>query len=85
MQSYLAILLTFIIAGLLVGVGLVHITKGNLERIEIPIPELAVQEAVADALDSERALVEANRKLVEIFENKIQVKLAEIWGEEKTI
>ena len=26
--------------------------------------------------------VEANRKLVEIFERKIQAKLAEIWGEE---
>jgi hypothetical protein len=24
---------------------------------------------------------EANRKLIEIFEEKIQVKLAEIWGE----
>ena len=30
---------------------------------------------------SARALVEANRKLVEIFEKKIQGKLAEIWGE----
>jgi len=29
-------------------------------------------------------LVEANRKLVEIFEKKIQAKLAEIWGEEAT-
>jgi len=26
--------------------------------------------------------VEANRKLVEIFEKKIQAKLTEIWGEE---
>ncbi|WP_161953960.1 hypothetical protein [Candidatus Methylomirabilis limnetica] len=30
----------------------------------------------------ERALVEASQKLVEIFEKKIQSKLAEIWGEE---
>ena len=27
--------------------------------------------------------VEVNRKLVEIFEEKIQGKLAEIWGEEE--
>lgn len=32
--------------------------------------------------DNERALVEANRKLIEVFEKKIQAKLAEIWGEE---
>ena len=28
--------------------------------------------------------LETERKLVEIFEKKIQAKLAEIWGEEKT-
>ncbi|MDE2059589.1 MAG: hypothetical protein KGL31_02925 [candidate division NC10 bacterium] len=32
-------------------------------------------------LETERALVEANRKLVELFERKIQSKLAEIWGQ----
>ena len=26
-------------------------------------------------------MVEANRKLMELFEKKIQAKLAEIWGE----
>lgn len=31
------------------------------------------------------ALVEANQKLAEIFEKKIQARLAEIWGEKKTI
>jgi len=65
------------------GVGLVHITKGNLERIEIPMPKLRVQEAVADALDVERALVEANRELIARMEAKIKAKLAEVWGEEK--
>ena len=33
-------------------------------------------------IEAEQALVEANRKLAEIFEKKIQDKLAEIWGEE---
>jgi len=31
-------------------------------------------------LETERALAEANRKLMELFEKKIQSKLAEIWG-----
>jgi len=31
-----------------------------------------------------RKLTGANRKLVELFEKKIQSKLAEIWGESKT-
>ena len=44
---------------------------------------LTDEELVAD-IEAERALVEANRKLAEIFEKKIQVKPAEIWGEEAT-
>jgi hypothetical protein len=36
-------------------------------------------------LEVERAMVEANRKLVELFEKKIQSKLAEIWGEEISV
>jgi hypothetical protein len=35
-------------------------------------------------IDAEREMVEGNRKLIEIFERKIQAKLAEIWGEEET-
>jgi DNA repair protein RadC len=40
---------------------------------------LTDEELVAE-IEAERALVEANRKLVELFEKKIQSKLAEIWG-----
>jgi len=32
-------------------------------------------------LEAERALVESNRKLIEIFEAKIKAKLDEVWGE----
>jgi len=36
--------------------------------------------ACAGTARTERELVEASRKLVEIFEKKIQSKLVEIWG-----
>jgi hypothetical protein len=32
-------------------------------------------------MESERELIESNRKLIEIFEKKVQDKLGEIWGE----
>ncbi len=32
-------------------------------------------------IQSERPLVESNRKLIEIFERMIESKLAELWGE----
>ncbi|MBM4149580.1 MAG: hypothetical protein FJ224_11150, partial [Lentisphaerae bacterium] len=63
------------------GVGLVHITKGNLERIEIPLPPISVQRQIVFELEAERKLVEANRELIARMEAKIKAKLAEVWGE----
>jgi restriction endonuclease S subunit len=54
--------------------------KSDVETHEIPLPDRKTQQKVAAELEAERALVEANRKLVELFEKKIQSKLAEIWG-----
>jgi restriction endonuclease S subunit len=39
------------------GVGLVHITKGNLERIKIALPPLATQQAFVAEIEAEQALV----------------------------
>jgi type I restriction enzyme M protein len=45
-----------------------------------PIPPLAEQRAMVAELETERALVEANRELAARFEQKLQTKLSEIWG-----
>ena len=63
------------------GVGLVHITKGNLERIKIPLPSLAVQKAIVAEIETEQALVDSNRELIARMEKKIQAVLARVWGE----
>jgi len=65
------------------GVGLVHITKGNLERIKIPLPPLATQQAIVAEIEAEQALVNANRDLIKRMEQKIQAVLARIWGAAK--
>ena len=38
------------------------------------------QKIVAE-IESERELVEANKRLFEIFEKKIKGKIGEVWGE----
>ncbi len=48
------------------------------------LPEHSRPLDIQREIDAERALVEANRELVEIFEKKMQAKLAEIWGEEES-
>jgi len=56
--------------------------RKNAHRIPVPLPPLDVQRQIVEEIEAERALVEANRKLAEIFEAKIKGKLDEIWGEE---
>ena len=63
------------------GVGLVHITKGNLERIQIPLPSLEIQEALVAEIEAEQALVDSNRELIERFEKKTQDAIARVWGD----
>ena len=63
------------------GVGLVHITKGDLERIHIPLPELATQQGLVSEIEAEQAIVDANRELIHRFEKKIQDVIGKVWGE----
>ena len=65
-------------------IGQAGVNNTLLAVVEIPLPPLAIQREIVAGLESERVLVEANRKLVEIFEKKIQAKLAEVWGEDAT-
>ena len=50
-----------------------------LKTLEIPLPSLAVQQAVVAEIESERALVSANRELVERMEQRIQDTIARVW------
>lgn len=53
----------------------------NLNEAKIPLPPLATQLAIVAEIESEQALVSANRELIARFEQKIQAILAHIWGE----
>lgn len=63
------------------GVGLVHITKGNLERIEITLPPLDIQKQIVEKIEAERALVESAKKLIDIYEQKTKDTIAKLWDE----
>jgi len=64
------------------GAAQPKLSQANMNRIAIPLPPLDIQRQIVTELDSERALVEANRELIARMEKKMQSRLAEIWGEE---
>ena len=61
------------------GVGLVHITKGNLEKIRIPTPNLQKQREIAKEIETERRLVDSNSRLIELLETKVAALVNRAW------
>lgn len=62
------------------AIGQANISASSLAGFDVPVPSLDEQARVVSTLNSERPLVQSNRKLMEIFEAKIKAKLDEIWG-----
>lgn len=57
--------------------------NGNvLIKIKIPLPPLDIQKEIVLRVKEEQKLIDANKKLIEIFEQKIKNKIAEFWGVE---
>ncbi len=61
--------------------NITNISQDNLKLLNIPLPPLSVQEQIIEKLEEEQKLVDANKRLTEIFEQKIKDKIAEVWGE----
>ena len=63
------------------GTTVYGIKASVLKVLTIPVPPLATQQAIVAEIESEQALVAANRELITRFEKKIQATLARVWGE----
>jgi type I restriction enzyme M protein len=53
------------------GVGLVHITKGNLERIQIPLPPLDVQQEIVAEIDGYQKVIDGARAVLDNYRPSI--------------
>jgi type I restriction enzyme M protein len=52
----------------------------TLRKFPIPVPDVVEQTEIVKAIEEEMQLVNANKRLVEIFEQKIKTKIGEVWG-----
>ncbi len=57
--------------------------REELKDVEIPLPSLDVQKNIIDKITEEISIVEQNKRLIEIFEKKINDKISEVWGEKE--
>lgn len=57
------------------------INQKDVEELKIPLPPLTIQKEIVAQIELEQEIVNSNKKLIEIYEQKIKDKIAEIWGE----
>ena len=63
------------------AIGQSNINARALAAYRIPVPSLTIQQAVIAEIEAERALVDANRELIERFERKIRDVIERVWDE----
>jgi len=55
------------------GVGLVHITKGNLEKIEIPLPPMDVQKEIVAEIEGYQKIINGARAVLDNYHPHIPI------------
>lgn len=68
--------------GIKPGVTVQSFHNGFFRDYPIPLPPPATQKAIVAEIEAEQALVTGNRELIARFEEKIQVTLGRVWGED---
>ena len=65
------------------GAAQPKLSQANLNKICIPCPNIEVQEKIVREIESVIHIVEQNKRLIAIFEQKMADKISKIWGEKQ--
>lgn len=63
------------------AVNQASIKTADLKQLSIPLPSMETQRKIVQSVEEEMSIVKYNRRLIEIFQQKIKDKIAEVWGE----
>ena len=58
-----------------------NISQDSIKSINVPIPSLEIQSEIVSGLKEEMAFIEGNRRLTDIYTQKIQDRISKVWGE----
>jgi len=64
-----------------IGSSTRYLTIGMIDSLQISIPNQNIQKQIVEQIETEQQIVKANKKMIEIYEQKIKDKITEIWGE----
>ncbi len=63
------------------GINQSNINAKILATFMLPLPSIEIQGQIVTQIEEEQGLVNANKKLIEIFEQKIKDRIGRVWGE----
>ena len=63
------------------GAAYKALTIVKLKQLQIPLPDSETQRQLVAQIEKEQELVNANKQLIKIFEQKIKDRIAKVWGE----
>ncbi len=66
------------------GVTMANLNKEIINRIPVPNIPPKTQRQIVAQIEKEQALVDANKQLIEIFEQKIKDRIARVWGADQS-
>ena len=64
-----------------IGAVFKNLNTNQIKHFNIPVPSIQVQKQIITKIENEQKIINANKELITIFENKIKDKIAEVWGE----
>ena len=58
-----------------------NLSINDLKMFKVPIPSMEIQNSIVEKIETENKIIEGNKKLIEIYTQKIQNRINVIWGE----
>jgi restriction endonuclease S subunit len=62
-------------------IGQAGINNTALSNLKIPLPPVSEQDAIVAQIEKEQQLVNANKELIKIYEQKIKDEINKLWEE----
>jgi len=69
------------LSSVITGSAQPQITRSSFEKFLIPLPPIKVQQQIVDELEGYKKIIEGNKKLIQIYTQKIQDRISKVWGE----
>ncbi len=64
-----------------IGAVFKNLTTDQIKKFKIPLPDLDTQKQIVQQLRDEQGHIESAQRMIQLYEDKVENKIAEVWGE----